>query len=76
VARSPVSLEELRQLEATVGWNADDAKVLERHGDLFRDRAEQMVDSWRAVIGAQSHLAKWFFRPDGKPDDDYQGNII
>jgi len=75
VAHSPVSLDELRQIEATVGWSADDAKVLERHGDLFRDKAEQMVDSWRAVIGAQPHLAKWFFGPEGKPDDDYKAKV-
>jgi hypothetical protein len=75
VAHSPVSLEELRQLEATIGWSADDAKVLQRHGDLFREKAEQMVDSWRAIIGAQPHLAKWFFGPDGKPDDDYKAKV-
>ena len=75
IARSPVSLEELRQLEATVGWSTEDAAVLERHGQLFRDKAEQMVDSWRAVIGAQPHLAKWFFGPDGKPDDDYKARV-
>lgn len=75
VARSPVSLDELRQLEATVGWSAEDAEVLQRHRDLFEDKAEQMVDSWRAVIGAQPHLAKWFFGPDGKPDDDYKAKV-
>lgn len=74
-ARSPVSLEELRQIEATVGWSAEDAQVLQRHGDLFRDHAEQMVDAWRAVIAAQPHLAKWFFGPDGKPDDDYKAKV-
>jgi hypothetical protein len=75
MAPSPVSLEELRHLEATVGWSAEDAKVLQRHGDLFRDKAEEMVDSWRAVIGAQPHLAKWFFGPDGKPDDNYKARV-
>src|SRR5262249_803720 len=75
VARSPVSLDELRQLEATVGWSTEDAKVLQRHGDMFRDKAEQLVDSWRAVIGSQPHLAKWFFGPDGKPDDDYKTKV-
>lgn len=75
VAHSPVSLDELRQLEATVGWSADDAQVLQRHGDLFRENAEHMVDSWRAVIGAQPHLAKWFFGPDGKADDAYKAKV-
>jgi hypothetical protein len=73
--RSPVSFDELRQLEETVGWRAEDAQTLQRHGDLFREQAEHMVDLWRAVIGAQPHLAKWFFGPDGKPDDEYKARI-
>jgi hypothetical protein len=75
VAHSPVSLEDLHHLEATVGWSAEDATVLQRHGELFKDNAERMVDSWRAVIGAQPHLAKWFFGPDGKPDDAYKAKV-
>ena len=74
-AHSPVSLEELRQIETTIGWSEEDAKALQRHGDIFREHAERMVDSWRAVIGAQPHLAKWFFGPDGKPDDEYKARI-
>lgn len=74
-ARSPVSLEELRQLERTVGWTEEDAQVLHRHADLFRRNAEAMVDSWRAVIGSQPHLAKWFFGPAGKKDDEYAAKI-
>ncbi len=34
-----------------------------------------MVDSWRAIIGAQPHLAKWFFGPDGKPNDEYKAKV-
>ena len=73
VARSPLSLEELRQLEQTVG--EADARVLQRHGEIFEKNAEAMVDSWRAVIGAQPHLAKWFFNPDGKPDEEYKARV-
>jgi hypothetical protein len=74
-ARSPVSIEELRQIEMAVGWSEEDARVLRRHGDIFKDQAEPMVDSWRAVIGAQPHLAKWFFGPDGKPDEEYKARV-
>jgi hypothetical protein len=74
-AHSPVSMEELRQLEATVGWTEEDARILQQHGSIFRDKAEQMVDAWRSVIGAQPHLAKWFFGPDGKPDDAYKAKV-
>src|SRR5206468_2136363 len=65
VAHTPVSLEELRQLEAAVGWSEEDAQVLQRNGQIFKEDAEKMVDAWRAVIGAQPHLAKWFFGPEG-----------
>jgi Protoglobin len=74
-AHSPVSVEELRQLEQSVGWTDEDARTLQRHGEIFRNHAEQMVDSWRAVIASQPQLAKWFFGPDGKPDDEYKAKI-
>jgi len=74
-ARSPISLEELRQLEQTVGWSDKDAQVLRRHADLFRRNAEAMVDSWRAVIGSQEHLLKWFLDPDGKRDELYAARV-
>jgi hypothetical protein len=74
-AHSPVTIEELRQIEATAGWTSEDAETLQRHGDIFRQNAEQMVTAWRAVIGAQPHLAKWFFGPDGKPDENYKARV-
>jgi hypothetical protein len=36
VARSPLSMEELRELEQTVGWSEVDAEVLQRHVGIFR----------------------------------------
>jgi hypothetical protein len=58
-----------------VGWSEEDVRILQRHGNIFKKRAEQMVDSWRAVIGAQPHLAKWFFGPNGKPDEEYKAKV-
>jgi hypothetical protein len=74
-AISPVSERELSQLEQTAGWTAEDAGVLARHAELFRAKAESMVDSWRAVIGSQPHLSRWFVKPDGKPDDEYKASV-
>ena len=74
-ATSPVSDEDLRLLEQTVGWGERDASVLRKHADAFRQQAEHMVDSWRTVIGKQPHLSKWFVGPDGKPDDDYKARV-
>jgi Protoglobin len=75
IAHSPVTLDELRALEASAGWSEDDAKTLQRHGQIFKDHAEQMVDAFRAVIALQPNLAKWFFGPDGKPDDQYKARV-
>jgi hypothetical protein len=74
-ATSPVSLDELREIEAAVGWKQEDADVLQRHGSFFKQNAERMVDAWRAVIGAQPPLAKWFLGPEGKPDDEYKAKV-
>jgi hypothetical protein len=68
-------MEELRQIEKAAGWSDEDASVLQRHGEIFENQAEKMVDAWRAVIGAQPHLAQWFFGPDGKPDDEYRAKV-
>jgi hypothetical protein len=74
-ALSPVSESDLSQLEQAAGWTAKDAAVLVRHVDLFRAKAESMVDSWRAVIGSQPHLSHWFVEPNGKPDDEYKASV-
>lgn len=59
-AKSPVSEADLLHLEMTAGWTNEDRDVLDRHVDLFIDKAEAMVDSWRAVIGSRPHLALWY----------------
>jgi hypothetical protein len=65
--RSPVTLEELRHLERAAGWTAADAAILRHVGELIRDDAEAIVDSWRQIIGSQPELARSFVGPDGKP---------
>jgi len=74
-AVSPVSETGQSELELTCGWTPADADMLARHADLFRAKAESMVDSWRAVIASQPHLAHWFVKPDGAPDDTYKASV-
>ena len=74
-ARSPVALDEFRALEQTVGWSQTDSEALAMVGDVLAGQEEAMVDSWRAIIGKQEHLAKWFFGPDGKPDEAYKAAV-
>lgn len=74
-AISPLSQSDLLHLEQAAGWTAADVSILAQHADLFRLNAEEMVDSWRSVIGAQPHLSHWFAKPDGKPDDEYKASV-
>jgi Protoglobin len=74
-ARSPVSLVDLQELERTIGWSEEDAAALQMAAAVLTDQAEQLVDHWRSRIGAQPHLAKWFFGPDGKPDESYKAAV-
>jgi hypothetical protein len=75
VAHSPVTLEDLREIEQAAGWTEEDARTLQRHGDIFQQNAEQMVGAWRKVIAAQPHLAKWFATPDVKQDEEYKAKV-
>ena len=52
-AQSPLSMEDLLHVEQAVGWTNEDEHRLRKHAELFRSQAEQMVDSWRAVIARQ-----------------------
>jgi hypothetical protein len=72
---SPVSLEELHQLEAATGWSEDDAMWLKIAAETLVPQAEAIVDSWRSVIGSLPQLAASFVGPDGKPDDHYKSSI-
>jgi hypothetical protein len=74
-ARSPLTLDELRTLEHALGWTPQDAEALQLAGEVLKDQAEALVDSWRAQIGAQPQLVRWFFGPDGKPDEAYKAAV-
>jgi len=74
-ARSPVTRDELRELEATVGWTSADDDGIAMAGEVLAGQEEAMVDAWRARIGEHPHLARWFFGPDGKPDEAYKAAV-
>jgi hypothetical protein len=75
-ARSPVMLAELWALEQTVGWTEEDgAAAPAMAGEVLAGQEEAVVDSWRAIIGNHEHLAKWFFGPDGSPDEAYKAAV-
>jgi Protoglobin len=75
VPHSPVTLEDLHQLKQAAGLTDEDRRCLALAGEVLADQAEAMVDAWRAKIGAQQDLAKWFYGPDGKADERYKAAV-
>lgn len=75
VGHSPVTMDDLQRLEQTMGFDDSDRRALLDAGKILQSQAETMVDEWRAVIGAHDHLARWFFGPDGRPDDEYKASV-
>ena len=71
VPRSPVSLDELELLEATLLLGPDDLAALRRSADLLAPRVEEILDVWYGFVGANPHLLAAFTGPDGQPDTDY-----
>src|SRR5579863_5192922 len=70
-AKSPVSLADLELLKKTVSFTDEDQKYLHMAGEVLADQTEAVVKAWRAVIGANPHLAQYSFGPEGKPDAHY-----
>jgi len=71
VPRSPVSLEELEPLQATLLLGADDLAALRRSAELLAPRVEEILDVWYGFVGANPHLLAAFSGPDGQPDQQY-----
>ena len=71
VSRSPVSLEELGLLQATLLLGEDDVTALRRSGDVLAPQVEAILDVWYGFVGANPHLLAAFTGPDGQPDQGY-----
>jgi protoglobin len=71
VARSPLSLEELELLKATLLLDDDDLAALRRSGEVLAGRVEEILDVWYGFVGANPHLLAAFTGPDGQPDQAY-----
>jgi hypothetical protein len=71
VARSPVSLQELELLQATLLLGPDDLAALRRSADLLAPRVEEILDVWYGFVGANPHLLAAFSNADGQPDQAY-----
>jgi len=72
VSKSPVSLEDLHLLEQTVTMTHEDFCYLRLAGEVLEDQIEEVINTWRGVIGKTPHLAHYFMTPSGGPDENYK----
>jgi hypothetical protein len=71
VPRSPLRLDELGLLKATLLMGDDDLAALRRSGQVLAGRVEEILDVWYGFVGANPHLLAAFTGPDGQPDQAY-----
>jgi hypothetical protein len=71
VPRSPVSLEELELLRATLLLGEDDLAALRRSGEVLAPQVEEILDVWYGFVGANPHLLAAFSNAEGEPDQRY-----
>jgi hypothetical protein len=73
VAISTVSLRELEELKASVGFTERDVFYLHLAGDVLADQTEQIVNHWRSgIIAGIPSLARHSRSPEGDPIPEYQ----
>jgi len=71
VARSPLTLAELQDLEKALLFQDEDRKYLEMAGEVLADQVEQILDLWYGFVGSQPHLVKYFLDAQGQPIPEY-----
>ena len=71
LARSPLSLEDLRMLEKTVLFTDDDRSALRQAGAVLSDQVDDVLDVWYGFVGSNPHLLAYFAGADGKPVNSY-----
>jgi hypothetical protein len=70
--RSPVSLEDLAQLEEVLLFGEEDRAALRRSRALLEPRVDEILDVWYGFVGSKPQLLASFSHPEtGAPDAAY-----
>ncbi len=76
VARSPLSLEDLKLLEQTLLFNDDDIAYLKMSRDILKDQTNDILDVWYGFVGSTPQLLYFFGdKTTGKPDGEYLAKV-
>ena len=69
--RSPVSLQALAELKASVLFGPDDQQALRMAGQVLADQVEDVLDVWYGFVGSHPHLVAYFATREGEPISEY-----
>ena len=76
VARSPITLEELKDLQASAFFNDEDVTYLRLSYNVLKDHADELVAVWRGIIALHPHLTAYSQDPHtGELDTDYSARV-
>jgi Protoglobin len=74
--RSPVTLDELELLKASLLWSEEDGRALRLARDVLADQVEDVLDVWYGFVASHPFLVHYFARrSDGEPDADYLARV-
>jgi hypothetical protein len=71
VAKSPISLADLEQLEQSVGFTTQDERDLRMAGEVLADQTKAAIETWRGEIAKVPHLARHSRDLEGNPIPRY-----
>lgn len=66
LAASPIGLDELERLKATLLFTDDDAAALRRAGDILAEQVEDILDVWYGFVGSSPFLLGYFSSDTGR----------
>jgi hypothetical protein len=72
---SPVTLEQLEALRASVLFGPDDEAALAVAARVLADQVEDVLDVWYGFVGSHPHLVAYFSTPSGQPLGDYLARV-
>lgn len=75
IARSPISLQDLEQLKASVMFGPADQQALREAGEVLSGQIHDVLDVWYGFVGQNPHLVAYFSTPDGDPIPDYLARV-
>jgi len=76
VAKSPMSLQELKKLEQSLLFSDEDVKYLRMSRDILAPQTEQILDVWYGFVGSTPQLVYFFGnKTTGKADGQYLAKV-